>query len=280
MPLIYFKTRDAVPAELADVAAEVSEDGEYKGQFAVNVVSRKKLDEFRTNNTDLAQKLELSNKRFKSLAETVGISDVENLDLEAVSKDFSTLKETARRVADGALKATDDIEKELLKRTEAMRNKFDETLQAKQVEVNTMKTERDTAISNYKRTFIDKAVAAVIADPELGLHPTALADVMQKAYTVFVVEEDGGITPKEAGGQTMWGEDGSSKMTMKEWINLRLRKESPHYFKKSTGGGATGGNEKQYGGLTEAEFNQLSPQRRLQIANEQTFARMARQGAR
>lgn len=276
MPLIYYKTKEDVPAELADAVSQVNEDGDYKGQFAVNVVPRKKLDEFRDNNTALAKKLEDSDALVKRIAAAAGIVKLEDFDPEAHAKELSALKDTARKVADGKLQASDDIDKEVNKRTEAMRNKFDQTLQEKQVEVNNMRVERDKAIVDYKRTFIDKAVASVIADPDLGLEPSAMMDVMQKAYGVFFVEEDNSITPKESSGQTMWGEDGTSKMTMKEWINLRLRKDSPHYFKKSNGGGANGGDSKSYNGMTSEEFNKLPAQRRLEIANAQSFGSSAK----
>ena len=88
---------------------------------------------------------------------------------------------------------------------------------------------------------------------------------------MFIVEQDGTITPKK-NGQTLWGEDGSTPMTMKEWINLSLRKDAPHYFKKSAGGGAQGGADaKNFGGMTEEEFNKLPAMRRLEIANEAAF---------
>lgn len=273
MPILYYKTKDEVPADLAEVAAQVTDEGDYKGQFAVNVVARKKLDEFRVNNTDLAKKLEDTDSLLKRVTAAAGITKLEDFDPDAFSKEFLALKDTARKVSDGKLQASDDIEKEVNKRTETMRNKYDQSQQEKQVELNNMRVERDKAIADYKRTFIDKAVASVIADPDLGLEPTAMLDVMSKAYSVFFVEEDGSITPKESGGQTMWGEDGTSKMTMKEWINLRLRKDSPHYFKKSSGGGANGGDAKNYGGMSEAEFNKLPAARRLEIANQRAFTK-------
>ena len=273
MPILYYKSKEEVPSDLADVAAQVTDEGDYKGQYAVNVVARKKLDEFRSNNTELAKKLEDTDTLLKRVASAAGIAKLDEFDSETFSKEITALRDTARKVADGKIKASEDVDQEVNKRTEAMRNKFDQSLQEKQIEVNQMKVERDEAVAKYKRTFIDKAVAAVIADPDLGLQITAMNDVTQKAYSVFHVEEDGSITPKEPGGQTMWGEDGTSKMTMKEWINLRLRKDSPHYFKVSNGGGANGGDARNYGGLTEAEFNKLPAQRRLEIANQRSFAK-------
>lgn len=271
MATFTYDTKDAIPEDLLDSASEITADGENKGKWQVNVVGRKKLEEFRDNNIAVSKKAEdlaaLNNKIFSAL----GVSKPEEFDVAKFAEEFTGLKDTARKVADGKLKASDDVDKAVTERTENMRQKFDEELRAKTQEVAAMKAERDSAVAAYKQTFIDRAVSSVCNDADLGVEPTALDDIMNRARAVFVVEQDGTITPKK-NGQTLWGEDGSTPMTMKEWINLALRKDAPHYFKKSNGGGATGGADaKNFGGLTEEEFNKLPAMRRLEIANEAAF---------
>ena len=56
MPIFYYDTKDAVPAELLDAAQEVTE-GDNKGKFGVNVVARKKMEEFRDNNIEISKRL-------------------------------------------------------------------------------------------------------------------------------------------------------------------------------------------------------------------------------
>lgn len=272
MPMLTYATKEEVPADLIDAVQEIKE-GEDKGKWQVNVVARKKLEEFRDNNTELAKKFETSEGLVKKVLSAVGAKSVEDFDPGKFTEELGALKDTAQKVADGKLQAKDDIEKEVTKRTEAMREKFNQDLQAKQVELNQMKIAKDDAISAFKKTFIDRAVSNVIVDPDLGLEPTAIMDVTERAYKVFKVQEDNSLRPETGGGQTLWGEDGSTPMTMKEWINIVLRKEAPHYFKKSNGGNANGGdNAKNFGGMSEADFNKLPPERRLAIANQQTFA--------
>lgn len=53
MPILFYDTKDAVPADLLDAAQEITE-GENKGKFGVNVVPRKKMEEFRDNNIFLS----------------------------------------------------------------------------------------------------------------------------------------------------------------------------------------------------------------------------------
>ena len=43
MPILFYDTKDAVPADLLDAAQEITE-GENKGKFGVNVVPRKKME--------------------------------------------------------------------------------------------------------------------------------------------------------------------------------------------------------------------------------------------
>jgi hypothetical protein len=272
MAIFYYNTKDEVPADLATDAAEVKEDGENKGKWAVNVVPRKKIEEFRDNNTALAQKVEQAEGLLKKVVSLAGVSSVEEFDFVKFSEQFQSLNETHRKVQDGKLKASDDIDRVVTERTEVMKNKFDEQLQQKQVELNQLKIQRDEAVSAYKRTFVDRAVASVITDKELGVEGTAVDDIMARARNVFVVEEDGNIIPKKA-GQTMWGEDGSSPMSMKEWIDIVLRKEAPHYFVKSNGGNANGGGNDttSYGGMSKEEFDKLPSRQKLEIANQQAF---------
>lgn len=276
MPTLIYDSKDAVPADLLDAVQEFTE-GENKGKFGVNVVPRKKMEEFRDNNIEISKRLEKADGLISKVLAATGIKSIDDFDPAKFTEELGALKDTAQKVADGKLQAKDDVEKEVAKRTEAMREKFNTDLQAAAVEKATLKRERDDAIAQFKRTFIDKAVASVIADPDLGLEPTALVDVVSKAYNVFKVQEDNSLRPETANGQTMWGEDGTTPMNMKEWINIVLRKESPHYFKKSGGGGASGGDSgKQFGGMSEADFNKLSPQKRLEIANRQSFAQAKR----
>lgn len=271
MPIIHYKTKEEVPSDVVDYATEVKDEGEFKGQWSVNLVPRKKLEEFRTNNENISKDKEVSEGLVKKFLALHGVKEVAELDFTKLGDGLAALNDTARKVADGKLKASDDIDKVVEERTGVMRQKFDDELRSAKAETAAAKSERDKSVADFKRTFIDRAVSTSITDPDLGVEPTAMLDIMQRAYGVFVVEEDGTITPKK-NGQTMWGDDATQPMTMKEWIGLVLRKEAPHYFKKNTGGGASGGSDtKQFGGMTEAEFMKLSPSRRLEIANKLAF---------
>jgi hypothetical protein len=119
----------------------------------------------------------------------------------------------------------------------------------------------------YKRTFIDRGITQACMDENLGVHPSAIIDLTRRAYEVFVVDEKNNPVPKRD-GQTIWGEDGATPMSFREWIDGVVRKEAPHYFKQNNGGGANGGGSEKFGGLTEAEFHKLSGKQQLAFANK------------
>jgi hypothetical protein len=275
MPILTYTTKNEVPEDLKDFVKEITEEGENKGKFSINVVPRVKLEEFRdTNvtNSKRAEKAEDFNKKFMGV---FGVTDLETIDFGKINEEMTGLKETTRKVADGKLKASEDIDKVVNDRTELLRVKTDEQLQGKERELALAKKERDEAVYAYKLTFVDREVAKVCNDADLGVEPTAFIDIIDKARRVFEVGTDNGLTPKRS-GQTMWGEDGTTPMSMKEWVDNVLRKDAPHYFKKSNGGGATGGGENKTYGMTEAEIDKLSPQRKIELANAASFANTKR----
>lgn len=272
MPILTFDSLEKVPEGLQGATKEVK-DGD-KVTYQVNVVSSDKIDEFRNRNVEQAKQLEAEQaltKKFKAIS---GMKP-EEFDPDKFAESLTELRKTAQLVSDGKLKASDDIEKVVNERTETMREKHDRELQTKQQEIAAVKNEVAEYKGRLQRTFIDRAVVDAIRDEELGVASTAHHDIISRAYGVFQVAEDGALTPQR-NGQTLWGEDGSTPMTMKEWIDITLRKEAPHYFKKSTGGNANGGdgNGKAYGGMAEADFLKLPPEQRLKLINrQQTQAR-------
>lgn len=269
MALIIYATKEEIPDDLTGEATEIKEEGDNKGKWSVNVVPRKKLEEFRDNNVANSQKLQELEGKFKAVLDKIG-AKAEDFDVEQFGELFGQLSETSRKVADGKLKESGDIDKVVEERTQNMRQKFDDEMRGKQSELAKMKSQLDEAVGNFKRTFIDRAVSAAITDTDLGVEPSALMDIMNRAYSVFTVEQDNSLTPKK-NGQTLWSDDGSTPMSVKEWINSALRKEAPHYFKKSNGGGAQGGDgNKGFGGLSEEEFDKLPARAQLEIANRAT----------
>jgi hypothetical protein len=271
MPVLFFKTKDEVPAELHEDLAEVTEDGDKKGFFQINVASKKKLDTFRDNNISANRAKDELDAKLKALALAAGI-DVEKFDPTKAAEEFAAMRDTVRRVNDGKLKGSDEIDKEIEKRMSSQRERYETNAQEMQNKVNDRTKALEDMTAKYMRTFVDRAVTRAIGDPALGIEPTAIPDIIERAYRVFEVTSDFSIIPK-VNGQTLYSEIDSQIMTMPEWLNTKLRKEAPHYYKRSSGGGATGGKDAGgAGGMTQETFAAMTTAQKFAYANAKTTA--------
>jgi len=254
MPKINFASMDEVPEDLREVAQEEN------GAVTVHVVPKTKLDEFRENNIALAKERD-ELKDFRSrLSGAVGEKDPDTF-----LEELRGLRETAQKVQDGQLSASEDIQKMVDERVAQMRSDYEEQLRAANGEKNKLNTALQEADQRYRRTLVDRAVTDAVLTPNSKARPEALPDIMSRAYEVFEVQEDGRLIPK-AGQATLYGADGTAPMTPAEWLDS-LRRTAPYFFKDSAGGGAAAGNDAGLGGMSRADFDKLSPSEKLKIAN-------------
>lgn len=257
MPNLTYDALDVVPEGLKDYAKK----DEASGKFVVEVVPGVKLAEFRDNNIAIS-------KQRDELAATVGklkphIGD----DLDAFITTLGELNQTAQGVKDGKLKSTADIEAEVLRRVESMKTGFENQIKELGLRAATAEQTAGVADQKFKRSIVDRAVTQAVVDASSGALPTALDDILTRAYRVFKVADEGKITAMD-GEAVIYGADGVSPMTPLEWMG-KLREQAPHFFKNSNGGGASGGTVAgSFGGKSPEEMAKMSPMQRLQLANE------------
>jgi hypothetical protein len=87
---------------------------------------------------------------------------------------------------------------------------------------------------------------------------------------VFKVDANGQLVAKD-GDAIIYGADGATPMSPSEWVRGKLREQAPYFYKNSSGGGATGGGtagDAKFGGMAEAEFRKLAPEKKLALANK------------
>lgn len=255
MPIINFSSMEEVPAELREFA-KTDED---TGKVGVNVVANQKLVEFREKNIDLSKKLEAVTPTLARVQEIAGE------DLDTFANDLQGLRDIAQRVKDGELKTDDQIESAVQDRIKILKDGYEENSKALRKELTDYQQKAVSLTERLNRTHIDKEVTAAVIMPDSGVRMEALPDVLQRAYSLFKVE-DGGLVPKR-GESVVYGSDGASPMSPTEWL-AKLRDEAPHYFKGNGGGGAAGGKEEKIGGMTAAQIAGLSPLQRLELANK------------
>jgi hypothetical protein len=273
MPVVLsYATADEIPEEFKSVAEEIK-DGEHKGTFKVKVSPTKKIDEFRQRNVEQAERLEAAQAQAKALRKVLGLADDAEFDADKLAGEFVELKNTKKLVDDGKLTKSEAIEAEVEKRVATMKQSLEDARLAAVKVADAQKLRGDDYEAKYKRGFIDRDVYRVCTEADLGVEAWAVPYILQDAYGLFTVEGDDNsikLTPKK-NGSVLYGENGADPMTIKEWVNTEVRKSAPHFFKKSNGGGAAGGDgsgdKGSMGGFTAEAFSKLPPEKRLEIAN-------------
>jgi len=255
MPIFTFDTLEQIPESLRSFAKA---DGE---RVQINLVPQDKLDEFRETNIALVKERDDLKKTVEVLAPIVGD------DPTAFTADLTELRATAQRVKDGQLTDSRKIEEEVIRRTEDMKKTLEDQIRAAQKEGANWKTKAADIESVYKRTLVNSAIKDAAIDPEAGVLPGAIPDILSRAAGVWRAQDDGRVLAFQ-GDLQLYGADGGSPLTPKEWI-AKLKEEAPHFFKGTHGGGAGGDGNGQRGplGKTAAEMKGMTASQRLELAN-------------
>lgn len=255
MPELYFDSLDQLPEGLREGAK--TNDA---GKVAVKVVLQDKLDEFRDTNIRVSKERDDYLAALGKAKEILGTED-----FDSAAQQLAALRDTAKKVADGALVENKGLEEALAERTGKMRDEMQAEIQRQAQEAKAWREKFGQSDTKLRRTYIDRAVTDVVLDEASGVHPKALADILGRAYGTFEVGDDGKLTAKR-GDAVLYGSDGASPMSPKEWI-ATLKEEAPYFFKGSNGGGSSGSEGQTAYGMTTAEISKLSPEQRLAIAN-------------
>ena len=203
------QTREEIPAEHA--ALYVERDGAFFLD-AEGVTDKAKADELRDNNIELRKQIEERDARF------------EGIDPEAV-----------RQLAAEKLR----LEEEQRLKDGKFQEVLDTRLKAAKVDSDKVLTsvtgERDAYFAQLTAIQIDQGVLA--AATKRGLRPTAIPDIMSRARMVFKLV-NGAPQAFEADGKSVrLGKDGTSPMSLEEWVDAQVS-EAPHLFESNAGGGA------------------------------------------
>jgi hypothetical protein len=211
--------------------------------------SKAKLEEFRANNIALSNQL----KRF------------EGIDPDAVRQ----LADDKRKLEESAQIKAGEVDKVIEARLKAARAEWDKTH-------GVVVAERDTLTGRLTAIQIDQAV--VTEATKRGLRPTAIPDITSRARTNFKLM-NGVPQAFEADGQTArMGKDGTSPMTLAEWVDA-LVSDAPHLFEANAGSGAAGsgpggvGNRSVKNPFRKESFN-LTEQMKIQKSDPQLAARL------
>ena len=245
MPLKFkYATKQEIPAEHQSLYVE--RDGAWLLD-ADGVVSQAKLDEFRQNNITLTNQL----KKFDGIAP------------DAVRQ----LADDKRKLEEAAQIKAGEVDKVIEARLKAARAEWDKTH-------GVVLADRDTLTSRLTAIQIDQAV--VTEATKRGLRPTAMTDITARARQTFKLVN--GVPQAFDGDVPRYGKDGTSPMTLAEWVDA-LVSDAPHLFEANAGSGAAGfgggaaGNRSVKNPFRKESFN-LTEQMKIEKTNSALAARL------
>lgn len=255
MPIFTFDSLDVIPESLRNFAKGEGD------KVQINLVPQEKLDEFRDTNINLVKERDELKQRVETLEPIVGE------DPAAFTGELTELRATAQRVKDGTLTDSRKIEEEVIRRTEDMKKTLEDQIRAAQKESGLWKTKAGQVEDTYKRTLVSSAIKDAAIDPDAGVLPGAIGDILSRAGGVWRAQDDGRVLAFQ-GDLQLYGADGGSPLTPKEWLG-KLKEEAPWFFKGTHGGGAGGDGGAARGplGKTAQEMKGMSAQDKLALAN-------------
>lgn len=216
------------------------------GKFVGTVVPAAKLDEFR--DTNIAVRKE--NETLKQFRERVApiIGD----DIEKFNTDFSSLQELRKKFENKELVENSSFEEALAKRTEEMKRDSTHQIATLTDLHKKAEAEKGTLQGRINTMIVDRYVGDAALHKDSGAYPEALNDILVHARDIFKVDKDGNVIPVDKDGAKLYGVDGTSLLTPKEWLG-KLRTERPYFFRNSNGGGATGSQDARTFGVGSIE---------------------------
>lgn len=133
------------------------------------------------------------------------------------------------------LLAEGKLEEVLKKRTEARDRDFAAQLAARDSKLNEYESIVKAKDERLKALAIDGSIRAAYA--ELDFEPAAMDDILLQARTMFHMDEDGNVAPRDADGVLRMGKDGRTPLSAKEWLE-GLAEKKPYLRRASKGSGA------------------------------------------
>ena len=261
--LMYDSLSD-VPEGLREFAKE-GDDGKY----AVTVDGAERVKEFREKNIAISKERDDLTAALTQYEQVTGVPLPELGDgkLGDFAKTLEALRDTKKRVDDGKLVEETSLEEAAAARVTDVTNSFKGQLSDLAKDRDAHKQARLAAEQRADAMQVENAVRLAASDPDIAMIDKAVSFVLPKALTTFKVGEDGKITPKTGDGTVIYGSDGVTPMSMKEWL-LKERDENDFLFRGAKGGGANGNGDTAPGRLTQAELDKMTPHQRMQYARK------------
>jgi hypothetical protein len=221
-------------------------DGKFYLQTEEDTETKKKIDEFRTNNIKLMKEKEDLEKKMASMGDPTEIAKMKKKLQEIEDKKMIEAGKLDELVDQKVARMKTDFENQIKKMTESLENK-DKDL----IKIN----------EQLSSVLIDSEITKAVTSVG-GVRKDAMQDILSRGRKVWRLE-DGKPVPKE-GDKLLYGKDGKAAMTFDEWANI-LADTAPFLFEGSGGSGAGGSERKIIPGSTKVEWGKIPPNERLKM---------------
>jgi len=247
---------------------EYAEEGE-NGKYIVTVDGAVRVKEFREKNIEISKERDGMQAALSQYEQVTGVPlpDLESGKLNEFAAVLDSLRETKKKVEDGALVENTSLEEAAAARVSEVHQSYKEQLATAARDRDAHKERAVKAEQRANSMQVENAVRLAAADPDIAMIDKAVTFVLPKALQTFRVEDDGKVTPKTGDGTVIYGSDGVTPMSMKEWL-LKERSENEFLFQGSRGGGASGNSDKIGGRLTQSEMEKMPPAERMKYARK------------
>lgn len=215
--------------DLSEQIAELYEkvgDG-FQLKKIEGMVSKSKVDEFRNTNTELMKTKTELEKMLKNFGDYTPEQIVE-------------MQTKIQAMDDKKLIDAEKFDELLEARTDRMKADFEGQTTA----LETRATAAETLVSGLSGKLSSLIIDTGIQNAALAagtVRQGAMRYLLDHGRSVFSLDENQKPVPKDADGNTIYGKDGQSPITMDEWAKGQLV-ESHYLFEGTSGGGAGGGD--------------------------------------
>lgn len=257
MPELIYDTQDAVPEPIRAIATEKD------GKWAVNVVPKAELDDFRNRNIEISRDRDAKTGLLGRLQTDAGF-DPEQVD--TFITELTELRGLKTQVDDGKLVADTSLAQAVEAKTGEMKKGYETQLSSLKNVNTSLLGENEKLKGALNRSIVDREIMTAVTHPESGALPAATRNILKEAYDVFTVDEHGDLVAKDNKGNILYGADGATPMTPNEWLK-KLEETSPFFFKASQGGGAGGGGGGG-GPLSPAAIAAMTPEQKMNYGRE------------
>jgi DNA-directed RNA polymerase subunit F len=229
-------------------------DGETVGEAEFKA----KIDEFRTNNVKLMKDME---KLTADLKKFEGVDPAK----------YKQALEKLQSIDDQKLIEEGKITELLATQTERMRGDYEAQIAALK-ESNAEGKEKFASLEGkFAAAMIDNTIQIAVNSIPHKIREGVMEDIIARGRRVFKMDEERRPVARDASGSPLFGKDGTTPLSIQEWVE-ELPKNASHFFEPSSGGGSGGGAGAGGGGgsgVRKEDLSKLPPAERLKYLHRE-----------